>query len=231
MFKKVLITGVSRGMGQAIASQLLQEKFSVVGISRTDPGINHAQFQHWKYDLQQLNAVEEISREIKELDVLINNAGIGYFRSLANLRDQEIQAMLNLNLRVPILLTKKLLPKLLKSQGHVINIGSQSSLKGEKMGTGYCATKYGLRGFSEALFAECRNHQVKVTLINPGIVKTSFFDDKDFVPEDHELCYITPEDIAQTVSDVLKMREGSVVREVSVLPQKHVLRPRKKEQE
>lgn len=225
--KTALVTGASKGIGLAISKQLINDGYLVYGVGRTEPNFDHPNFHFIQMDLLKTETFELISETIPKLDVLINNAGVGYFRPLENLRESEIEEMIDLNLKVPVLLTKCFIPKLKESNGHVINIGSQSALVGEKLGTAYCASKFGLRGFSESLFAECRKQEIKVTMINPGMVKSSFFDDKDFAPEDNEICYVLPEDVAEIVSDILQMRTGSVVKEISVFPQKSAIQSKK----
>lgn len=220
MNKTALITGTSKGIGKAIAQKLLEEGYIVYGISRSKPDFEHTNFHYITMDLMNNPDFDELEKKIKTLDVLVNNAGIGYFRPLENLRENEIATLLQLNLHIPILLTKKCLNKLRASKGHIINIGSASAHHGAKFGTLYCASKFGLRGFSEALFAEVRNHEIKVTLINPGSVMTDFFDDLTFHPDSNPLCHIEAEDVAKTVSDALNMRHGSCIKEININPQK-----------
>lgn len=221
--KKVLITGASKGIGFAIALRLLQKGYAVYGLGRSIPEFYSEHFYFLQEDLRDPKAIDRIEELIPEVDILINNAGVGFFRPLENLRGQEIEEMIRVNFIAPILLTRKFLPKLKENKGHVIFIGSESALKGGKTGTVYSATKAGMRGFADALFDECRKSGVKVTSIHPGMVKSTFFDDKDFAPEDDDSCFIEPEDIANIVADALKMRTGSVVREITVFPQKNSL--------
>lgn len=218
--KNVLLTGCSRGIGLAIAKHLCTRGYKVYGVSRTVPEYTHEAFSCIQGDITDAATLDKIEQKMSLVDVLIHNAGIGYFRPLENLREQEIRETLAVNLLAPLLLTRRLLPKLQKSKGNIISIGSISAFRGGKRGTAYCASKFGLRGFHEALFEECRKKEVQVSLVNPGMVNTPFFDDKDFAPEDNELCFIEPEDIAQVVADILQMRRGSVLKEIHVFPQK-----------
>ncbi len=226
--KTALVTGASKGIGLAIAQKLIEMNIKVYGVARTEPDFKHDLFTFFQLDLLDKKAVTTLGEKIKDIDILINNAGVGYFRYLEHLRESEIEEMLHTNLLTPMLLTKTFLTSLKKNEGYIINIGSVSALEGYKFGTGYCASKFGLRGFTESLWQECRNDNVKVTLINPGYVRTPFFDDKDFAPEDNDLCAILPEDIADVVKDILTMRQGSVVREIKISSQKNSLVKRKR---
>lgn len=220
MNKTALVTGASRGIGLAIVQKLLSMGIEVYGVARTKPDLDHLNFHFVQLDLLEKSSIQRLDEMMEQLDILVNNAGIGFFKPLENIKESEIEDMLRLNLEMPILLTRKLLPKLKRSQGHIIHIGSESALEGRKMGTVYCATKFGLRGFSDALFDEVRKYNLKVTLVHPGMVKSSFFDDKDFAPGKQYDEHVLPEDLAQVVQHILEMREGSVVREITVFPQK-----------
>ena len=87
----------------------------------------------------------------------------------------------------------------------------------------YCAAKFALRGFAQALRAECARSGIRVTLVNPGMVQTPFFDALDFRPGESPDCYILPEDVARTVAHVLAARPGTVFDEIDLSPQKRVI--------
>ena len=110
-----------------------------------------------------------------------------------------------------------------KNRGDVIFIGSEAALEGGKKGSLYCATKFGLRGFSQSIRQESANKNIRVTLINPGMVRTSFFDDLNFQPGDDEENAIEPTDIADIIINILSMRSGTVVDEINLTPQKKVI--------
>ncbi len=220
MSPTALITGASQGIGLAIVQKLVSLDFIVYGVARSETTFSHDRFTFFQRDLLDEATLLFLKKEIRHLDVLINNAGVGTMETLENITEEQIVTMTRLNLEMPILLTRAFLPLLKKSQGHIINIGSESALRGRKNGTVYCATKFGLRGFSEALFEEVGPEHVSVSLINPGMVMNSFFDDKSYTPGQKPDEHLVSEDIAQAVADILAMRKGSVVREITILPQK-----------
>lgn len=220
--KQVVITGASKGIGLSIAQTLAKEGYFVLGIGRSPANVCASNFKYLAGDINDSELIKKIVQESKDTKVLINNAGVGYFRPLENLRPTEIQEMIRTDLLAPILLTQALLKNLKKNQGYVINIGSKSAYEGAANGTVYCAVKFGLRGFSEALWSEVRKHGIKVCSIHTSAVRSSFFDDKNFEPEDCEDSYVLPQDVAETVCHILKMRPGSVMKDIQLYPQRKV---------
>lgn len=228
--KTALITGSSRGIGAEISTVFLEKNWKVIGCSRTPGKINHPNFEHIECDLKTLKR-EEIRNSLFreklqniEIDTLILNAGIGYFRPLENIREKEIQEMIGVNLLSPIFFTKYFLPQIKKKKGKIIFISSEVALQGGKMGTVYCATKAGISMFAESLFVECRRDEVGVTTIHPGMVRTSFFDDKNFAPEEGKLYAVSPKEVADAVWQAVSIREGTVVKNIEILPQKNAIR-------
>ena len=106
--------------------------------------------------------------------------------------------------------------------GHLIFTGSEAALTGTQKGSLYCAAKFALRGFAQALRAETARSGLRVTLINPGMVQSPFFDELDFQPGDDADNYILPEDVAEVITQALMARDGTVIDEINLSPQKKV---------
>ena len=94
--------------------------------------------------------------------------------------------------------------------------------RGTRQGSIYCASKFAIRGFSQALREECGKSNVRVTLINPGAVRTPFFDELHFEPGAAQENAIEPEDIAEVLLTVLQARPGTVFDEINLSPLSHV---------
>jgi len=107
--------------------------------------------------------------------------------------------MIELNLLVPLELSRQLLRSLKKHSGHIINIASITAKKPSPQGAAYSASKAGLAHFSESLFEEVRKSNVKVTTIIPDVTKTPFFDNIWFEPANDEAAYLTAQCIADAV--------------------------------
>ena len=122
-------------------------------------------------------------------------------------------------------MVRQFLPALKKADGgNIIFIGSDAALSGGRKGAVYCASKFALRGFAQALREECARSEVAVSIIQPGMVKTPFYDELGFEPGPDPMNHIMPEDVADAIMMILAMRAGTVVDELVLTPQKKVIR-------
>ena len=231
--KLVVLTGASSGIGLAMANTLLEEGYSVLGIAKdfTKTKLVHANFSSRSLDLADIDALPDaISVIIKEIDqpikALVNNAGIGKMKFLEQLSVKDIRLVMDINFLSHAIVTKAFLPILKKQQqqADIIFTGSEAALKGARQGSIYCASKFAIRGFAQALREECARSNVRVTLINPGAVRTPFFDDLHFAPGAAQENAIEPEDIARVLITVLQARAGTVFDEINLSPLQHVWR-------
>ncbi len=111
-----------------------------------------------------------------------------------------------------------------QGQGNLVFIGSEAALSGSRKGAVYCATKFALRGFAQSLREECSNSGIRSTIVNPGMVKTGFFDNLSFEPGDAEENYILPQDVADAVLTILSARPGTCFDEINLSPLKKVIK-------
>ena len=103
-------------------------------------------------------------------------------------------------------------------------MGSEAAILGKKRATLYSAAKFGLRGFAQALREEVSSSGLRVSLINPGMVRTPFFDELEFKPGENKENAIEASDVAKIVADILMMRRGTMVEEVNLSPTKKVIK-------
>jgi NADP-dependent 3-hydroxy acid dehydrogenase YdfG len=120
--------------------------------------------------------------------------------------------------------TRAFLPDF-KRQGYgdLVFIGSESALRGGRRGAVYSATKFGLRGFVQSLRDECARSSVRVGIVNPGMVATSFFNALDFRPGQEPGQHLQAEDVAEAVRFMLTARPGAVIDEINLSPEKTVI--------
>ena len=227
--KSYIVTGASRGIGKAIALMLLEQDTSVIGLSRTPGDIKNSKYKHVSIDFENAKSVEavmkKIVKDITSLDGVICSAGVGRFGGIEQFSFKQMQSMMNVNFLSQACLVRLLLPNLKKlDRSDVVFIGSEAALEGTKNGAMYCASKFALRGFSQALRDECGKSGVKVSLINPGMVKTDFFNDLNFEPGASEDNYIEVTDIADAVELILSTRTGTVLDEINLSPLKKVIK-------
>ena len=184
MNKLVIVTGASRGLGLAICRQLLQQGFTVLALARTlSTDLNALTEQYGSdltfvsADLSDLDNIQPLCSELIKQHgrpyALINNAAVGYDGVLATMHNSEINALLNLNVQAPILLTKYLLrPMLLNQSGRIINISSIIARTGFNGLSVYAASKAALEGFTKSLSREVGKAGITVNCVAPGYMQT-----------------------------------------------------------
>lgn len=227
----IIVSGASSGIGRAISNRLLQAGYRVTGLARDFSKFpcDDPDFTPISMDLADLDtlpaALDELGRQQAAVDGLICCAGSGRFGSLEEFSPAQIRALLDLNLTSQLYLVRALLPGMKqRSRGNIIFMGSEAALAGGKRGAVYSAAKFGLRGLAQALRQECAASGLRVSIINPGMVQTPFFNELDFRPGEEPDNYILPEDVAAAVQLVLEAREGTVFDEINLSPQKKVIR-------
>ncbi|MCK5728939.1 MAG: SDR family oxidoreductase [Methylococcales bacterium] len=223
--RTILITGASSGIGRKIAEDLLMQGHVVIGISRNCEQFTtyHPNFIFEKLDLGNLSTFPEkakaLVKKYTDIDTIIFAAGYGKFCSLEEFSFAQIEALMNVNFTSQVFLTQAFLPTLKqKKRADLIYIGSEAALQGTQKGTIYCASKFALRGFTQALRQECAKSHLKVSLINPGMVQTAFFAQLNFEaggkPEQH----LRPQDVARAVNYLLNSDPYCVIDELNLTP-------------
>ena len=200
--KNAIVTGYSSGIGFAICSTLEQHGYRIIKlVSRLEDTVS---------------LEKEIKNTLKDndIDLLVNCAGIGIFQPHEEVSISKIKQLIDINLTAPIILTKLLLRSLKKTKGSIINISSIEATKHSKFSALYTATKSGLRDFSLSLYEEVRKSEVRVTSINPDMTYTNFFDDLQFKPSDKQNCALYPNEVANTVLDILNSK--GVITDITV---------------
>lgn len=222
-----IVTGVSSGLGRAIATALVNRGATVLGVARTVQALNEIeeglgeQFVSVPLDLTNEKGVElwikEMVNDHPTPDILINNAGAGYFDKVDELPLEKWKQMIDTNLNGMFYLTRKIVPLMKQNEqsSHIINIGSILGTLGNAEMSAYCATKFGTVGFSEALFKELRYDDIKVTCFNPGSIETDFFAESGI--EKHENM-LQPKALAETVAQVLQTPDNMLISNLTVRP-------------
>ena len=228
--KTAVVTGSSNGIGRAISQDLLSHGYKVIGLARDHKKFDPENKQYFPYEIdltdfdRTVSLLKRILADHEEVNVLVSNAGFGKFQSLENFSIKQIQSFLDLNLLSHILVCQ-ILVRYFKKQmgGDIIIMGSESGVLGKKKSTLYSAAKFGLRGFSQALRDEVGSSDIRVCLINPGMVRSPFFGDLNFYPGENFENAIETSDVAAVVTDILAMRRGTIIDEVNLSPAKKVI--------
>ena len=209
--KIAVITGVSKGIGFCTTQKLIAKGAIVYGLGRNNNHITNDNYHFINCDVRKWDSVQEAFNKIlvkhDAIDILLNNAGLGYFGNLEDMDVNIWHEMFETNVNGIFYCTKMVLPGMKKQQlGHIINISSIAGLEGMAQVSGYCGTKWAVKGISESLFKEVRDFKIKVTCIFPGSTKTDFFRNAENVnPHDYMLM---PEDIATAIVQALEMPDN-----------------------
>lgn len=230
--KTAIVTGASSGIGFEIAKKLISMKYKVYGIGRDFSKIdfNDSNFIKFQCDINKTSKLVEIINNIKnqeEVYILVNNAGVGYFGPHEELNSKKIHEMVSTNLEVPMILCQLLLRTLKKTKGYIINVSSITAKISSAYGCAYSATKAGISHFTESLFDETRKTGIKVITIHPDMTESNFYRNANFETGDLEDSFITPMCVADVVESILNQREGTVITDVTIKPQKHMIKRKK----
>ena len=189
MKKTVFITGATSGIGQACAEKFAANNYDIIITGRRDNLLQEVKsLLENKYscgvttlcfDIQNKKAVfetiEHLPEDKKQIDILINNAGLALGRDPFDEADiTDWETMMNTNVNGLLYMSKALMPFIKKSKGHIVNIGSIAGKEVYENGNGYCASKFAVDAISKAMRIDLVKHGIKVTSINPGAVQTDF---------------------------------------------------------
>lgn len=182
--KKIVVTGVSRGLGLALAKALLEAGYGVIGLGRGEsPAFRALEAEHpgqtayVQGDMADIAALSDIARTITKsygpVYGLVNNAAIGGAGVLATMHQADMERIMATNLMGPMTLTKYLMRSMLaRKEGRIVNISSISAQSGFHAMSVYAASKAGLEGFSRALSREAGKYGVTVNCVAPGFLET-----------------------------------------------------------
>jgi 3-oxoacyl-[acyl-carrier protein] reductase len=205
----ILITGASRGIGRAIALRFAREGWDIVAVARKkveldalcdeiDP--HDVQCRALVLDVADARAVAATLKGI-DVDVLVNNAGIGVLKPFVELAPEEWHRMIDVNVNALYHVTRAVLPGMLaRRSGHVCTIGSIGGRSVFAGGTCYGATKAFVNAWAENLMIEVRDHGVKVSVVMPGAVATAFNGNE---VGEQDAWKLRPEDVAGAVAQVV----------------------------
>ncbi len=230
--KRAIVTGASSGIGKAVTLALAHagidlalvgrstERLEAVAASAREQGVD---VQTYAFDLLELDQVktkfEAIAAELGQVDVLINNAGMGYTGSLEQTSLADWQQVIDLNLTSAFQVTLGVLPRMRQQQqGQIINVSSIAAKTAFPEWGAYCVSKAALNALSQAIAAEERANGIRVTTVMPGAVNTPIWDTETVDADFDRAMMLTPENVAETILQVVQLPAGANIEEIVVTP-------------
>lgn len=225
---RALVTGATSGIGAAIAEMFIQSGMKVVLTGRDEKRLIAIASKHKDVVIEPADLRDEKQavrlalsslKHFAGLDILVNNAGIGINKNTIDMDIDEFNAIIDLNLRAPFILSKIIGAHMAQAGGGwIINIGSGASYTPIAGYAAYCASKYGLLGFSESLALELRTKNVKVSIVMPGSVATGFAGGDPQKRLDSKPGILIPEDVAKAVAFLIEQPPRAWTSQMNLRP-------------
>ncbi|MDA7609796.1 SDR family NAD(P)-dependent oxidoreductase [bacterium] len=208
--KTALVTGASSGIGKAIASALLKEGMTVIGLCRSVDQLPDG-VKPLACDLRDESAIKAAFETLEELDILVNSAGLAYLSRICDGDPSDWDEMWRVNVHALGLCSQLSLALFPEGGGHILNLSSMSGHRVPPTGGFYASTKFAVRAISEALRAELKNtgNKTRISCLSPGFVDTPLLD-KYFAGREDQLAetranidMLTPKAIADAALHIL----------------------------
>lgn len=227
--KTVVITGAGRGIGRATALRFAREKGYFLALCcksresreslETEIKDISSEFVVRDFDVSNEDELSgftnALTGERKTVDVLINNAGIVVTGKVEDITSRQWDEVMAVNLKGTFLMTKYLLPSI-PAGGSIVNVGSNASKIGFPTWAPYCASKFGVLGFTKALREELRDRGIRVSSVLPGPTSTDIWDSLEGSWDKDKM--MSPDVTAETIFHVVNQPPGANIEEVDVVP-------------
>lgn len=218
--KTAIITGGGSGLGKELGKLLSQQGYHILLLGRTEDRLKEAgteieniggQVSCATLDLRSAHDIHQFSRNHLNdynVELLIHNAGVGYFGPFEESNDDELITMFETNALGPIRLTKAMLPKLAQ-ESTIINIISTAGLRGKKNESLYVASKFALRGFGESLQKEYEGSNLRIVNAYMGGMDTPFWENSDHISDPSRLR--SPKEVAESIVNEYQEKDEIVI--------------------
>jgi short-subunit dehydrogenase len=208
---RCLVTGASSGIGRATAERLHRSGAYVLALGRDAAALERAGDEVLVCDLAAAGAWREAVDQAGEVDVLVNNAGVGWAGPLDAIAPAELERLVALNLVAPMLLARALVPGMRqRRRGHVVNVTSIVAYTGRGEEAVYAATKGGLAAFAESLRQELAGSGVGVSVVTPAAIDTQFFERRGRAYDRHRPRPLPPERVADAVARAVETGRAEI---------------------
>ncbi|MDJ0728753.1 MAG: SDR family oxidoreductase [Crocosphaera sp.] len=227
-----IITGASSGIGKATALAFAKAGINVALVSRSLDALETVaqacaqqgvKAKPYVMDLSELTkipaTIEDIVADFGNIDIIVNNAGMGYTNLLRETSLADWQQVINLNLTSVFQCVQGVLPQMReREKGTIINVASIAATQAFPGWGAYSVSKAALLSFSKVLAAEERSHGIRVVAISPGAVNTSIWDTDTVQADFDRSAMLTPDLVAQTILQAALLPAEAVIEDLTILP-------------
>lgn len=221
----IVITGAGSGLGASLARKFSELGYHLCLLGRTkEKLVRTAESLTSSYSIYELDVsdkdnvskvVQSIQNEVGNISLLINNAGVGIFDLAENIDENSVHQMIDINLKGTIFCTQEVLKYMKKrNKGIITNIVSTAGKEGKINESVYCASKFGVRGFTESLSIELKNTNIQVYAAYMGGMNTNFWD--GIYAKGQTDYLMNPNDVADIIIDNIKPRKNILVSEITI---------------
>lgn len=226
MDKAAVITGAGSGLGAALARRYASLGYHVILLGRRKEKLEQtaktltSSYSIYEVDVSSNKDVQAVFAKINEevhqpIDVLVNNAGVGMFDLAEKIEEQHVHQMIDINLKGIIFCTQAVLGEMKsRGEGTIVNIISTAGQQGKVNESVYCASKFGVRGFTESLLLELKDTGVRIFAAYMGGMKTEFWD--GIYTEEEMKHLMDSEDVADIIMENIRSRAHLAVTEVTI---------------
>ncbi|MHB8277530.1 MAG: SDR family NAD(P)-dependent oxidoreductase [Candidatus Humimicrobiaceae bacterium] len=231
--KVMIITGASRGLGKFLCYYFAKKGVKIVAVARSEDKLKELQaeiknengvIKIFPLDVRDFKGigllVDEVLKDFNKIDILINNAGVGKNANFEDLSQQDIDNMIDTNLKGTIYFTRQIVPVMIRrKKGYIINISSTSSIRGLNNNGIYHASKFGVNGFSDAMSKYLMKNNIYVTTLCPGGIETTLYDIGewgDYLWGRENL--IKPEEVAKFIDLIFELRPTTLFKNAVFFP-------------
>jgi 3-oxoacyl-[acyl-carrier protein] reductase len=225
--KIIIITGASKGIGKTTAiklanagAKLVLNSRKIVDLQKLEKELGASDYLLFEGDVSDektcIRLVDETVKKYGRVDVLINNAAQFAFGKVIDLSLNDFDRVINTNLRAPFMLSKLVIPYLIKQDGGtILNISSTSGKRGHEGGGLYAASKFALNGLSECLLKEVRQYNIRVITVSPSMVDTKIKPENE-IKSSGKGVYMRMEDVADSILYALNLPQRALIKDIEI---------------
>jgi NAD(P)-dependent dehydrogenase (short-subunit alcohol dehydrogenase family) len=223
----IIITGGTRGIGEGIVKLLLNEGVKTIVLAKSEDSIEKLKngfasvgdLDTYQCDItsseQVSKVINSIFKKYGRIDTLVNNAGVGVWKPVEEMTEEDWDSQLNTNLKGAFLCSQSVYKIMMQGQGgQIVNIASDLAYNTTEKASAYCASKWGLLGLSHTMNKEGKKYGIRVTTVSPGLVQTDF----GGVPASKKTTGLTVETVAQQIITVIKAGKDAGAIDVIIRP-------------